>query len=35
MFSTGWKNRFNSDESVNMAVKETLEQLGYAGVKQQ
>lgn len=27
MFSTGWKNKFNSDESVLTAVKETLEQM--------
>lgn len=33
MFSTGWKNRFNSDESVNTAVKETLEQMGYTEMK--
>ncbi len=29
MFSTGWKNSLNSDESVHTAVKETLEQMGY------
>ena len=33
MFSTGWKNSFNSDESVNMAVKETLDQMCYPGTK--
>jgi len=27
MFSTGWKNKLNSDESVLTAVKETLEQM--------
>lgn len=28
LFSTGWANKYNSDQSVEVAVEETLEQMG-------
>lgn len=27
LFSTGWKNRYSSDESVRVAIRETLSQM--------